>query len=212
MKPTKEEVNFASSLLNKLFDNDFIEAIEGDLRAWEETHPQFEDIYFEHGQTKICVICKEMDWVIKIDACGDGEDGVGNYCRKEFENYQEAVRENLSKFFAATYRYYLSNNKYFYLQRKVEPDSCSISSDFNRYSENFVDRGEFEDEIDYLDAVDNYVCNLDDEDRIYAVFGEDSEIDRLITFIINHNINDLHEGNYGQADDGSWVIFDYSGY
>ena len=50
--------------------------------------------------------------------------------------------------------------------------------------------------------------DLEDTERIIGVFGEDED---LINFIIENDINDLHEGNFGIVD-GKLVMTDFSGF
>ena len=59
---------------------------------------------------------------------------------------------------------------------------------------------------------------MSEEERLRAVFEDSDNIDettlqKLIGFVDNYEINDLHEGNIAiRPSTGHYVLMDYSGY
>ena len=97
-----------------------------------------------------------------------------------------------------------------FLQELAQPDEDYFMNCFEEYACQGNDRNDFDDDEQYDDYIDEIVENMDNDERIYAVFGEES--DKLVHFIDIFEINDLHEANYGITKDGRAVIFDFSGY
>ena len=157
-----------------------------------------------HGCTKIVVKFGDDDWVIKIPY-----KTAVNYCKLEAENYAYAHRAKLTKYFAPCYFYGVIDEIPVYLQRRVEKDDYAISSDCYQFAYNNLPREDEENDDDYADRISDYIENdMDDYEVTSAIIGENK---KLLDFIWNQDINDLHKGNFGYLN-GAPVIFDYSGF
>lgn len=205
MKPTLEEIEFATATMNKLFSHyNFTEAITlyhngygyvAGLYKWRKNFGQAllnEGFSFHAGETKVCIIVPSFNWVIKVGIKPCHFD----YCAKEAKNFQNAKEWGLSDFFAATYNIGEVRGWSIYLQEYAAPDEDAVTSALRTWTGDT-----------HLMSDDGF----DDEDRVRAVFGADYGSD-IIDFICENRINDLHSGNFGVTRDGRIVIFDFSGY
>ena len=217
MKPSTKEIEIAKKIVKILIGNDFSDALidEDTWVGWCDNHVRLlEENHLEGfcGVSKACIFSEELpNWVIKTGFTWDGEedDDDFDYCTIEARNYQDAIIEGVEKFFAASYELCtvtpseckgLCNNIYFYIQEKAEPDEVKTSSTCERYING-----------DYEDSEPWYHDHTDTE-RLESLFGEDKNFNKLLKFINEWQINDLHSGNFGYTKDGIAKIIDYSGY
>lgn len=232
MRPTNKEVSIAINIIDKLMSVGLYNAltyhkIEPDkeyyylgLSDWLDGHRELlraEGIGYSRGETKLCLLCDALDdWVIKLGFLRSTnpyyvKEGLDkDFCSLEAEYYVKACDNNLGEFFAATYEVGEINGVHIFLQELAPPDEISFRDCFEEYASQGNDRNDFDDEERYYDYIDEIVGDMDNDERIYAVFGEES--DNLVDFIDMVGINDLHEANYGLTKDGRAVIFDFSGY
>lgn len=167
------------------------------------------------GSTKACIYSNDIDnWVIKasFDRATDPyyvkEDQVIDFCKVEAENYKAACEYGIGHFFAPTYIVKELDGVTICIQQRVEVDPEYYEDKFRNY---YI-------EVYEIDEDEDYDLNLEVEEEIDAVFGgqvDDKLFDKLLAFIDNHDINDLHEENYGKVRgaDGEYdVIIDFSGY
>ena len=215
MRPTNKEISVAIDIIDKLMNVGLYDAltyhkINPDkeyyclgLSDWLEEHEELlraERIGYSSGETKLCLLCDKLDdWVIKLGFLRSTnpyyvKEGLDkDFCNLEAEYYVKACDNNLGEFFAATYEVGEINGVRIFLQELAQPDEDYFMDCFEEYARQGNDRDDF-----------------DNDERIYAVFGEES--DNLVNFIDMFEINDLHEANYGLTKDGRAVIFDFSGY
>lgn len=157
------------------------------------------------GASKCCFLLDEnKNFVLKFPLYDNNEDE--NYCQIEAEIY-EKVPEELKKFFAKTF--YVGNftdcdgeiNKV-YCQERV-PVIADEEPECHDFGEDIYDLAE---KIG-VDNCDGYFL-------LYLLSkGYSEEIcQKLYNFIIAEGINDLHDGNWGLREDGTPVLFDFSGY
>lgn len=228
MKPTEHEIDLATSIITSLFQRNFKFALtyhcalndHYGLETWLRAHQEEFDCDWYSGETKVCIAPYVLEnWIIKVDfdrnSCPKDyyEDyQLISFCEQELITYEKAVSNNLQSFFAPIYKIGTINEVTFYLQEKVSPDEEAVRDNFENYSKYFVEKKTYDDDIGYFNAVGEYASGLDDEDRLRAMFDDYDNIEDLIEFIHENEINDLHEGNYGMKNNGNWVIFDYSGY
>ena len=221
MKPTVYEINDMLNIVRDLIPFGIQKAIkfsDGYNSFCEEAdkHLKEKHIVISCGATKICLIPEESDWVIKLsfDMTGDfdPEEEEVDFCRREAYNYQRAIDQGLEEYFAATYKVGKVEDIDVYVQQKVETDSDKIDGMFSSYVESV-----YEDSLanytgdEYHWEVEDYVLDLEDTERIEAVFGASDATCKLAIFIEKYEINDLHCANYGFVN-GVPVIMDYSGY
>lgn len=221
MKPTELEMERALDIVRDLIPYGLHEAIKGE----EDNKEFFEEakdyankngISFFCGASKLVIVDEESDWVIKLsfDCSVDVDEGMeSDYCKRELYNYEKACEEGVEKFFAEICMVGEVDGIEVYLQEKlkvddgVEKDVDQIFRDYvYSLDESYYDDIEDEDERNAILTDDVY--EMDEEERIEAIFGFD---ERLITFIENNDINDLHSGNFGYRG-ADLVIMDYSGW
>jgi hypothetical protein len=101
----------------------------------------------------------------------------------------------------------------FYIQEKVSPLKEEHTDRFLDYAREYyssdykdLESGTYESSEQFISEV------MNEEDRIYAMYGDDDNVSALNDFIYQHDINDLHCGNWGVTSDNRIVIFDFSGY
>lgn len=169
-----------------------------------------------NGETKLVIIDRHIpNWVVKLcfkDNCF-GKD----YCEREADFYRSACEVDLGQFFAASYYVCEVAGYDIYAQEYAEPNDDVFSESFSEYVKNNFDysREDYEDEYEYDEAIMDAVYDMDDEDRINAIFEGVApawKIADLVDFIQGYGINDLHSGNWGMTRDYRVVVFDYSGY
>lgn len=174
------------------------------------------DMYATCGATKLVFLVEGLDnWVIKVpflfsydNAPGRGE--ILNYCEAEAQIYQAACDCGKGHYFAPCYHYVTKQGIPFYIQQRVECNEELNSDLFFHYCSTSYNKENYEDEDEYYDDVSNDVDYMEDEDRLYAIFGfEDG--DDLLTFLEVQEVNDIHAGNFGYFKQIP-VLIDYSGY
>ena len=154
------------------------------------------------GASKCCFLLDEEDnFVLKFPRYDEDE----NYCQMEANIYEE-VPEELKKFFAKTF--YLGKftdcngeANEVYCQERVpiiaedEPECYDFGKDIYDLAENIG-----------LDCAGGFLLYL-----LSKGYSEET-CQKLQNFINNQGINDLHDGNWGLREDGTPVLFDFSGY
>ena len=223
MYPTNNEICIAKNVLCDLIKEGFIEGLKYKDRGgyyskqiydWYANHEEYlikKHITINYGETKVCIITNDLkNWVIKVDILRRTNPHYGenypSYCQVEADNYRCACARGLEGYFAETYAIGALDGLEYFLQERVEIDEDAITSSW----EDYFKTGDEDDED--MDRIYDYVCDMNDEERLEAIYGDDKDARRLKDFIEEFEINDLHEGNYGIRKDGTVVIIDYSGY
>ena len=228
MKPTENDIGIAKKIVSEIMERNFSYAV-----SFHKTNSKFYDFYrpgahswmtenesylvdegidMGWGATKVCLVSEELtNWVIKVGLLFSTDPDAAtkidkDFCALEAKYYQEAVAAGLGHFFSATYELCEVDGIKFYLQERADANEVKISDLFYYYeqSEYGFEEGE--------DRLDDAVADMEDEERLEAVFGEEKEIVKLKAFIHEWNINDLHEGNFGITPNGFYKIIDFSGY
>lgn len=235
MYPDHSDINYALDLMQHLFDIEFENAISyipdqsgkwtyRGVADWKDKH-YFElydlGICMDWGETKVCLIIDDFDWVIKVAFKRDMDRGfnskidIKDYCAREAENYLRSQELGLDKYFAATYEVGFIGTTPIYLQERVDCNSDSIEDSLYEYSDRenreWIEE-QYDDEDDIKDRIYSYADELEDDERIRAILGYDDEIERLIDFTYENDIGDLHSKNWGFNQNGFAVILDFSGY
>lgn len=169
------------------------------------------EIRIDEGVSKFVVIPVEGDFVFKIGYDHDDEGNeINDGCDLEYIYYQYSICDSLDKYFAAIDFYDFittpAGNKIpVYIQEKVEP-LCKRGTNCDSLTK--------EEKIAIRSKVSTYyggqrlnVCWVRD---FIDCYGEE-ELDCLMQFIDENNINDLHNGNIGYKGDNP-IILDYCGY
>ena len=118
----------------------------------------------------------------------------------------------------ATYEVGEINGVKFYLQEFANVDEDSTTDSFYEYAseqvEKYFDRDEEDEhnEEHFIDEIWDFINDMDDGERVMAVFNNHKNVRKICNFIYDEGINDLHSANWGFTNDGREVIIDYSGY
>lgn len=181
-----------------------------------------QELYLDKGETKGCIFWNESDWVIKVsfdrstnlEMVNDGRDF--DFCYRELKNYRKACDAGLGQYFAAMYQIGAIDGVEIYLQERTEANDEKFEDIFFSYAEEnyYSDEETFKDEDERRSLAWSYSEDMDDDERVRAIYRDvdGEEVEKLINFIINNEINDLHCGNWGYTYSGKAVVFDYSGY
>lgn len=212
---------WAESIIDEFCANGFDEAVklwkDKTLRDWIDENTSLLDKYqaeVYNGASKVCIVFNMENWVIKTNFQVRNSTKI-TYGELEVRNYKLAEEVGIEKFFVKTYELGWRDEfgMYFYIQEKAAVDSSEVSGRFYDYVSEDYDREDFEDEDDYMDAVDERVCEMNEDERLFAVFGCGDDVRALVDFINQWDINDLHEYNFGiSLSTGKYLIIDFSGY
>lgn len=203
---TTTEREIASVLIEALVDYGAIEHLrdygKGSFRDWyEDEGLVYAGFSMASGCTKACIWHDDLnDWIIKVGFSNSKID----YAELEYTNYCLAEEEGLGYYFPETVYIGTFGGHRFYAQRECECDEASVSREwYDSLCDRYYDRGE---EYD-CDTVWSEVEELEDDERVELLFGDE----KLIEFLREYKINDLHEGNFGYRG-GNMVIIDFSGF
>ena len=159
------------------------------------------------GVSKGVFFCDELpEIVIKTPIMNDAD-----YCKKELDNYMKAEDEGFENYFAEIEYFGEYGGIPFYIQIAADNESAR-SSLWNSAKVEVVINGlcsADSSDDEKMDAADDFLYDLSDEDRIDIFFGGVSI--EFLNFLMRNEINDLHEGNIGVIGERK-VIFDYSGW
>jgi hypothetical protein len=196
---------------------------DGETYEMQEVFNQLDsDMMTIWGASQFVITKNDWNYVYKIPFAGsydyaedeNSEDYFNrfmtNYCEKAVELYALAEDANIEFLFAETDCVGKSYNDYpVYAQPKVIPYSEIPSSSRRKSSAYSLKRAEElyttykEKEYYHIQFEDDWIGAVIDE------YGEDTFI-KLINFIRENHIFDLHRGNYGYTIDNKPIIFDYS--
>lgn len=211
---TPADKSMALDFINRLIDKGFAKQ-DKSWYCWRFSYEKEREFYdfaklfgytIYGGAEKICFVNEHRDWVIKLDCWSDDRN-----CVIESNNYREAEKRHLDRYFAETH--FLANvgGLDFFIQKKAtisESHNESVLCDY--ISEYVLDRSCYEDDCDFNDAIAAEEENMDDEDRIRGMFDGSPDVEDLVDLINDLRINDLHSGNWGVIN-GNTVITDFAG-
>lgn len=170
---------------------------------------------FDAGASKLALIFKNLSYVIKIpfsgnyseeeeygDFCNAGSWGNWDYCEAEENIYQHAKTNGLEECFAKTERIATINGYPIYKQEYVTVYNYGESSCHTQQDEEKINS--------FCEEEDFYACEKNWLADVLAYFGE-TVFNKLVAFIRQEDINDLHNGNIGYIGLKP-VLMDYSGW
>lgn len=181
--------------------------------------PEFD---YEYGATKLVIIPKDKDYVIKIpfngyydyneyfSFCGASDSSWGDdYCQAEIGVYELAQEEGFEKMFLPL-TYVLTSCVDIYIQPKCE---CYKRNDVKQDSysskeskEKILEDKKHGKKYLFSKFSDSWTASCLD------TLGSVEELERFGEFLDKHNLlYDLHSGNIGYYN-GHAVILDYGGY
>ena len=165
------------------------------------------------GASKMCIIPREADFVIKWSTGYDCESGFDE-AYDEVVIYQRAIKAGLEMFFPRTEVFCTYNGINFIIQEKVDFSTCtSPASKENRYTHKT--RTVSPTIIEKMDNCFYHMRRGRELNPLWAsmaiiLYGK-RRCKALCRFIIENNINDLHGSNIGYLKDKP-IILDFSGY
>lgn len=150
------------------------------------------------GATRYVLYNYDEDWVIKINRGNRSID----YSYREYRNYRAAVEWGLDEYFAEVqFLGQLSNGVDAYLQRRYDVDPEAASNSFYNYLSESCELSE--------DEIDEEYDDMSVENSLNAMFGYNK---KLLDFIWEFDINDLHEENYGYDENVCPILIDFAGF
>lgn len=165
------------------------------------------------GASKMCIILKEADFVIKWSTCFNYDDGF-NEAYDEVLIYQRAVKAGLEMFFPKTEVFCIHNGVIFVIQEKIDFSTYDIPAlKENRYSHKTRTVSPV-----IIDKMDNCFFQMKRGRTLNPLWASMAIVlygkrrcKALCKFIVENNINDLHGSNIGYLKDKP-IILDFSGY
>lgn len=181
-----------------------------------------EDEYdYEYGASKLCIIPKNLNYVIKIpfsyDYCGDvvfanankDKNRYWDYCFSEILLYKEAKKHRIEEVFIKTKCTGLIKDYPIYIQEKVIPHSKIYLNGL--LNDPLVDRDKTQATLDYCKKKNIQCFNEIWATNALEYYGC-NKFERIMKFIEKtHIIDDLHRNNIGYFKNKP-VIFDYAGF
>ncbi|NLE06100.1 MAG: hypothetical protein GX638_15040 [Crenarchaeota archaeon] len=216
-------VNFYTEVLDKLMETyafqDFAADPDSDFFADVEDEVldnNTENLQFFSGISKGVIYAPGMpQYVIKIPFLSNwGED----YCRIEVAMYQEAKKENLERFFAASdfLMYYGADKLPVYIMEYMRVNGVYIDRSGKQI---LTQKSEDVGEVKSLDfgsdepptgrSTGKCIHYLT-EAYLSSILPED-DFKELVDFLEELSINDIHSNNVGFREDHSVGLIDYSG-
>lgn len=171
---------------------------------------------FACGISKLVIFSNDSE-VVKVPFDGgfldredeDGEDfyffEIADYCDREAVIYYEAVEAGVEEFFAKTeLAGYADCGRPLYKSERVFEYMSVETIDIRRKEPSQKAKNS---------ANNSYYCALpfDWLARAYDYYGEE-KVKKLIAFLDEFDIRDLHDGNIGFRKNGAPVLLDYSDY
>lgn len=200
---TKTELVLAQNICERFEEIGMFDSENG----YDEPEEYYDNVDCYTGATRMCFITDELPgWVIKVNFKGIKFD----YCKREAENYADALSKGLEGYFASTYKVYeCADGRVVTVQEEVVVDEEAITDSWYEYMRSHLDPEDYDSEEQMNDDVWDAIYDMDDYDRVEAIFGGDR---KLHDFLYEHHINDLHDGNWGTSDYSGLVILDFAGY
>lgn len=196
--------SFKSFMLNRTSDF-FLDIYGNDLDDPLTQICEERNIEIDWGATKVVLIFtpdgnEEDDYVVKIPFVDRSID----YCEREVENYNE-VPDSFKGYFAECWKggeIEICNKKIpFYIMEKVDANEGRVMDESFHY---FINEGGNSDDYDPYDG-------LEEVSNCFALHYGYTATSKIIEYLDEANINDIHTANIGYRNDYP-VLIDYSGY
>ena len=204
MKLSDTEREIAIAIVDMLVDYGMAEAMsEGKIYDFfYYNNLSGEGFNLSSGMTKACISHDDLfDWVIKV---GFTSHVKIDHAKREYECYCLAKEAGLEYYFPTTIYLGEFGGVPFYLQEVAECSEDAVSSE---WYEHLRDRYEEDGRMYDVDELWSVLDDMDDYEKAMLTFGDK----KLADFLYEHEINDLHEGNFGYIGD-HMVIIDFSGF
>lgn len=164
-------------------------------------------IIFRHGCFRVVIIDEDSDYVLKFSFSRSShcyENDTYDDCQTEEETYQIAINNGVENDFAevisiGSFEHKFTKTPILFLAKKMKVDTCNPNFDYD--FEKFCNTNGFNTE-DILDIVSySFACAFSS----YYRDDPDSFI-RLVNFIRDFDITDLHTKNIGFVEDKPYII------
>lgn len=218
MRVSQEEFEVACEIINKLDRMGLFTAeCPHDIDEFEDENEKALDemgVTLYHGLTKLVIDYWCLDnWVLKVSFCNFRTD----YVKLEYEKYQKSVVDGFDFLLAQMEMgsFLKNDGRAFYFQERCNCDPDAQHDSLVHYCSNNIDQEPGESEEEWEERVEDNTYDLCDEECCEAFLGQDyshQTVDKFIDWCYDNDINDLHSGNFGQREDGVWVVIDYSGF
>lgn len=193
---TNDVVTTALNIIDALIDSGLMETKNIYKFLYEDLSPSLGITKVANGATKWVVMPEHLEgWVIKFSN--------SPYCKREADNFKLAVEDGFANYFPATYLLREEGEWSFIISEKCygnQDDAVESAVD------TLMDSGCWDERADAYEYIDD--GNISDEEMVDIFIGDHS----FTNWLYNHDINDLHSGNFLQNEEGYWVIIDFSGY
>ena len=171
------------------------------------------DCLVTDGASKMCIVFKEADFVIKWST-GYNYESNFDEAYDEVLIYQRAVKAGLEMFFPRTEVFCIHNGVIFVIQEKIDFSTYDIPmSKENRYTHKTRTVSPA-----IIDKMDNCFFQMKRGRTLNSLWASMAIVlygkrkcKALCKFIIENDINDLHGSNIGYLKDKP-IILDFSGY
>lgn len=171
------------------------------------------DYQVADGASKMCIILKGANFVIKWSTCYNNESGFDE-AYDEVLIYEKAVKAGLEMFFPKTEVFCTYNGITFVIQEKIDFSTFDIPmSKVNRYTHKTRTVSPA-----VIEKMDNCFYQMRRGRELNPLWASMAIIlygkrrcKALCKFIVENNINDLHDSNIGYLKDKP-IILDFSGY
>lgn len=196
----EKEKEFYYSILSKFYSkiNHIWPITEKNISFSNFSNENFRIFY---GITKIVLIPKNKGarYVLKIPK------GDHDYCNAEEQVYTQAIEFGVDKFFAPIELFDRDNYDFpVYIQLRTVANLYTDDDDYYEAEEDWS--GLSQESIEAVMDMDISEKVIDELLRAYP----SEEIEGLLAFCREENVNDVHAGNFGWYKDEP-IIFDYSG-
>ena len=171
------------------------------------------DCLVADGASKMCIVLKEANFVIKWSTCFNYDDGF-NEAYDEVLIYQKAVKAGLEMFFPKTEVFCIHNGVIFVIQEKIDFSALNTPNNkVDRYSHKTRTVSPA-----IVNKMDNCFFQMKRGRTLNPLWASMAIVlygkrkcKALCKFIIENEINDLHGSNIGYLKDRP-IILDFSGY
>lgn len=225
MNFSKDDIQWAKEMVNILVDYDLIENLvvkprrgemRDNLKQWaKDNYSTLEalNLTVQNGVSRACFYDGEHNCVIKVDFQNNGH--IIGGCLEETILYNQAVKNKVEKFFAPISPLCTYDHCTFYIQEKAYADSDEFYDDltdslFETLKDNIPDN--FTTEEDYKEYLWDLLDELEPEELASTIVtGTTEQKHKLVDFIKDNKINDLHGGNWGLNRNKEYIMIDYAG-
>ena len=225
MNFSKDDIQWAKETVNTLVDYDLIEnlvikprrgEIRDNLKQWaKDNYSMLEalDLTVQNGISRACFYDGEHNCVIKVDF--QNNNLVIGGCLEETILYNQAVKNKVEKFFAPISPLCIYDHCTFYIQEKAYADSDEFYNDltdslFETLKDDIPEN--FTTEEDYKEYLWDLLDELEPEELASTIVtGTIEQKNKLVDFIKDNKINDLHGGNWGLNRNKEYIMIDYAG-